>query len=574
MRFAFSDHAALLEQLLARRGAIVDTFERQLFTTRGKAHAQKGDRESIGEIFNISPLSARLEQAHLKDGFEPGRQDGYARGLDPVELVLRACHHWDSTRWPGRNARLVVAQHLYYVFVLRQLEQLSLRIWDPSTPLGAGADEDAADRLRRVQRLLDELNAGPSTPLGAGQPSHGKMVRDARWLIQTAQGPLTRNVRPYFIKAEHLSRSFDDTYRLEIHKAGAVLAGGHLRSQLRRLSSHTGWASADPQLVALTRSSNSMDMALLVRDLVPLLDAYAAACARGDDDVRLRLADAILQGLSADPELLLARLDLLGPSTAIEIVSDEIDREYLARYAELVAATVKSLQQDSRAFDPVNAAYSPLGIVYGFCADLFSNMVLNTLRDGTASDLCLEDLFVSRDRLEEKRALAQDWERLPTRKGEPAPFEHSPEWAAQMYARLIEALDARAARPAESNASRCPLSRLYVVPRGVALDSVADGVLPPGIVSAQEHCLTSDGARARMSGATLLPADRLAADRAEGRLLASAQADGAWFGVSKAPLTLFLAHGKNALITDVPQEVIDILRRVCPEMLVVIDAPC
>ena len=27
-------------------------------------------------------------------------------------------------------------------------------------------------------------------------------MRDARWLIQTAQGPLTRHVRPYFIKAD------------------------------------------------------------------------------------------------------------------------------------------------------------------------------------------------------------------------------------------------------------------------------------------------------------------------------------------------------------------------------------
>ena len=559
MRFAFSGHTALLERLLARRGEIVDTIERRLFSTRGKAHAQEGDRESIAEVFNVSQLSARLDAAHLEDGFEPARQDGYARGLDPVELVLRACHHWDSTRWPGRNGRLVFAHRLFYVLVLRQLEQLSLRIWDDG-------HEHAPERLQHVQRLLNELNAG--------QPAHGTMLRDARWLIQTAQGPLTRHVRPYFTKAEHVSRSFDDAYRLEIHKAGACLAGGHLRSQLRRLSSHTGWAFADPRLVALTRGSNAMDMALLIRDLVPLLDAYAAASARRDEDGRLSLADAILQGLSADPELLLTRLDLLGPSTAIENVTGALDHEYLARYGELIATTVKPLQQDSRAFDPSDAAYSPLGIVYGFCADLFSNMVLATLRPAASPDLSLEDLFISRERFEEKRALAHEWERLPTSEGEPAPFEHSPEWAAQMYARLAEAIEARAARPADSNASQYPMSHLYVVPRGVAIDSLPDGVLPPGIVSAQEHCLTSDVARARVIGATMLPADRLVADRAEGRLLACAQADGAWFGVSKAPLTLFITHGQDALLTDVPHEVIDVLRVVCPEVLVVIDARC
>ena len=333
-----------------------------------------------------------------------------------MELVLRACHHWDSTRWPGTNGRLVYAQSLYAVFMLRQLEHLSLRIWDEG-------NDQAAERLQHVQRLLDLLNAG------GGSAHELRLVRDARWLIQTAQGPLTRHVRPYFIKAGNVS-ALSNEVRLEIHKAGAVLAGGHLRSQLRHLSRRTGWAFDDPQLLALTRSSNSMDMALLVRDLVPLLDAYSAACERQDSDARLALADAILQGLSADPELLLTRLDLLGPSTMIEdlfvdrghtgaasyTAMGEVHRECLARYGELVARTAESLQQDSRALDPAHAAYSPLGIVYGFCADLFSNMVLNTLRSPSSPDLSLEDVFLSRGQLDEKRTQAHEWERLP--KGE------------------------------------------------------------------------------------------------------------------------------------------------------------
>jgi hypothetical protein len=179
-------------------------------------------------------------------------------------------------------------------------------------------------------------------------------------------------------------------------------------------------------------------------------------------------------------------------------------------------------------------------------------------------------MFVSRGRLEEKRTRAQEWTRLPKGEGEPDPFEHSSECAAHMYARLAAALVARTARPAEPNVSNFPNSRLYAVPRAVAIDSVADGVLPAGIVSAQEHCLMSDIARAQTTGATALPADRLVADRAEGRLLACEQSDGAWFGVSKVPLTLFTSRGKDALITDVPSGVIDLLRVVCPELLVAI----
>ena len=265
MRFAFSDHVALLEQFLAGRQAIVDALERQLFSARGKANAQNGDRESIADIFDgcffesptisrhLSRLQGQLTAAHLADGFEPARQDGYSRGLDPVELVLRACHHWDSNRWPGRNGRLVYAQSLYAVFMLHQLEQLSLRIWDgPDRPSSivqrpssivqrpASNNDQAAERLQHVQRLLDLLNAG-----GRSQPEL-QLVRDARWLIQTAQGPLTRHLRPYFITASRVSGSFTDADRIEIHKAGAVLAGGHLRSQLRHLSWDTGWAFDDP----------------------------------------------------------------------------------------------------------------------------------------------------------------------------------------------------------------------------------------------------------------------------------------------------------------------------------------
>ena len=82
--------------------------------------------------------------------------------------------------------------------------------------------------------------------------------------------------------------------------------------------------------------------------------------------------------------------------------------------------------------------------------------------------------------------------------------------------------------------------------------------------------MTSDVTRARTTGATLLPADRLSADRAEGRLLACEYSEGAWFGISKVPLTLYTSQGKDASMTDVPSRVIDVLQLVCPELLVVI----
>jgi hypothetical protein len=115
MLFPFSGHIGLLEQFLASRQAIAGELEQRLFSARGKAIAQEGDRESIGGVFHacffesptisrhFSGLNGQLDAAHLADGFEPARQDGYSRELDATELVLRACHYWNGTRWPGTH---------------------------------------------------------------------------------------------------------------------------------------------------------------------------------------------------------------------------------------------------------------------------------------------------------------------------------------------------------------------------------------------------------------------------------------------------------------------------------------
>jgi hypothetical protein len=578
MGFSFIDHVELLEHFLAARPEIVEEIDRRLLNLKGKPIRQHTSRGSWTGILNgcffelptlpikASKLRGELETARFADGFEPMAADGYVRDLDPIDLILRAHHHWDHSRWPGRSGRILYAQNIYTVFMMRQLEHLSMRIWDEG-------NNAAADRLQQVQHVLDLLNTGGALP----------RVRDSRWLIQSAQSSLTKHVEPYFTIAERVAGSFTDRDRLEIHKAGAMLAGGHLRSQLRHRSWQTGWTVDDPQLLAITRLSNSMDMALLVGDLIPLLDAYNAACDRQDHHERLALADAILQGLSADPELLVTRLDLLAPSTVIEELfvdgSDggrarytpmgEAHLERVKRYCKLIGRTAEPLRQDAASLDPSAAAYSPLGMVYGFCADIPSNMVLSTLRSSSSTDLSLEDLFVSRERLEEKLMQAQEWQRLPKGEGERDPFEHSTEWAGQMFARLVTGLNARTARPTALNASSTPDATLYVVPSGVLVEPLGDNALPAGIVSAQEHCLTSDPALSQF-GATVLSRSRLAADRSEGRFLASANVGGDWFGIGKAALTMCTSQGHDALMRDVPPRVVEVLRVVCPELVVVV----
>jgi len=194
MPASFSDHVALLNELLTRHQAIVDQIENRVLNVQGKETARNRSREYVDRAFSscfydtpglprtLSGLKGQLLASHIADGFEPVVLDRAAHSLDPLELIPRAYDIWEHARWPGRNGRLAYARVLFGVFLLRQLEALSLRIWDDDAA-------PAGERLGSVQGLLDRLNdlVGPR-----------RLMRDARWLIQTAQGPLTRDLAPYF----------------------------------------------------------------------------------------------------------------------------------------------------------------------------------------------------------------------------------------------------------------------------------------------------------------------------------------------------------------------------------------
>jgi len=579
MTFSFPDHLSLLAAFLDRRRQITDDIEGRLLNVQGKATSQSRDRTYVERVISscffdtpglphtLSGLRGQLLSAHLLDGFEPVRLEHRSDQLDAVALVLRAYDHWDRHRWPGRNGRLALAQALYAVFILQQLELLSLRVWDDG-------NASAGDRLREVQSLLDKLN---------GTTGSAVFVRDARWLIQTAQGLLTRHLQPYFRIAELISSSFTESDRLEIHKAGLRLGGGHLRSQLRYRAGETGRTADDPEVLAITRNSSSMDAALLVSDLVPLLEAYKEACVGSVPGQRLDLADAIIQGVSADPGLFLTRLDILGPCTMIEEVFVEragstprytpAGHTYLARltrYRQLISDLAQPLREDALTIATRVSVYSPFGMAYGFCADLLSNMVLDALLSHASFDLSLEDFFVSEGQIESKALRSSAWAKLSTPGGEREHVDHSVEWAGEVLQRTVDALQARAARRDASNASVHRGGRLFVIPDCVSRESVPGGLLPDGTVSAQEHCVTSDLQRALASGATAFPKSQILLDRKEGRFLASAEVDGKWFGVSKVLLTTCICQGKDAVIADVPEPVIEVLQLTCPELVLVL----
>ena len=147
--------------------------------------------------------------------------------VDPAEMMIRVFYLWRQTHWPGRNGRVRYAHTLFNLYVIRCLALLSMRLWDD------GCERRSSDRLSQVQGVLDQL--WRITP--ADQPV---FVRDARWLIQMAQSPTTDELGAYFEVAEQIAETLSEEDRIEIHKAGVRMAGGHLRSQLRHLLHEEG----------------------------------------------------------------------------------------------------------------------------------------------------------------------------------------------------------------------------------------------------------------------------------------------------------------------------------------------
>ena len=471
----FQSHIELLQFFLAHRDDVVERiqgvlnaqrkpieylrdaallsrhFEDCFFTLPGVTHSQ-------------SRLRGQLEEAHGASGFRPRELPGLYNGLvDPAEMMIRGFHVWQQTRWPGRNGRVRYAHTLFNLYLIRCLELLSMRLWD------AGSSS-AGDRLSQVQGVLDQL--WKSAP--ADQPV---LVRDARWLIQLAQSPATDELGAYFAVAEKIAETLSEEDRIEIHKAGVRMAAGHLRSQIRYYSTKKAVSLDEAGLVLSTRNTNALDYALLIQELVPLLEAYEHAWHSDDGQKRLELADAICQGVSPDPELFLNRVELLGAYSMIEHLFITTDRDgqvvytpmgrrhvqLLSEYEARIGRVSKPLYDDCPHFRPVDGAYSPYGVLYGFSSNLIEHMALKTLQPEAVTGFSLEDVFAGGDANTGKLAWVSGWRKLPHLKREVETlFDYPQQFAEDMFNRIEHALRRRVS-DGEANAG-VQTGRLFILP--------------------------------------------------------------------------------------------------------------
>ena len=566
----FHAHVELLQLFLAHRDEIVERIQGLLNAQRKPIqYLQDGpvlSRHFADCFFTLtgvtpdqSRLRGQLEEAHWASGFRPRKSPGLHNDLvDPGEMMVRGFHLWQQTHWPGFNGRVRYAHTLFNLYVIRCLALLSMRLWD------AGST-GAPDRLSQVQGVLDQL--WRITP--ADQPV---LVRDSRWLIPVAQSPTTDELAGYFEVAKQIAETLSEEDRIEIQKAGVRMAGGHLRSQLRHVSMQKGVSLNDNSLVLSTRTSNALDLALLIQGLVPLLaayeDAHEHARHSGDGHKRLELAAAICQGISPDPELFLNRLDLLGPYSMIEhlfITTDpdghvvytpmgqrhvQLLQEYEARISRLS----KPLYDDCQHFRPVDGAYSPYGVLYGFSSNLIEHMAFKTLQPDAVTHFSLEDVFA--DGGADKLAWVSGWRKLPHIKREMAKlFEYPQQFAEDIFARIEHALRRRVS-DGEANAA-VQTGRLFILPGD---DLQAD--LPV------QYIRSSDMQIVAAHKAESYDQTHLLHSRLEGEFVLSYRTSGGWVAITKDILTEVLGAGHDVKIVGLPLVAAGVLRLMCPHLVI------
>lgn len=554
----FQAHIELLQTFLAHREQIVERLQGVL-NAQQKPPQYLEDRALLSRQFEDCfftlpaigrdrwPLRSQLQQAHWANGFKPRDMPGIPNEMfDPADMMVRAFRLWRHTRWPGRNGRLRYAQTLFNLYVVRCLTLLDMRLWDD------GADAAAA-RLTQAQGVLDQL--WKTSP--ADQPV---LVRDVRWLVPVAQSPTTDDLGPYFKVAELIAESLPEADRLEVHKAGVLMAGGHLRSQLRHFTMQ-GKPLADHGLLLSTRASNALDMAMTVQGLVPLLKAYENSLRDGDESRRLEMAGAICQAISPDPELFVNRVDLLAAYSMIEhlfVTTDERGHavythtgqrhvRLLHEYTALIGRLAQPLLRDYPRFTPVRGAYSPYGVMFGFSSNLLEHMTMKALQPDAETRFSIEDVFADGAPGVDKLNWVSGWRKLPHMSQEVQQlYEYPQQFAEEIFERIGQALRSHAA---DATSTLVRTGRLHIV-SGEAAQADRDTARIPELPA--QYLQSSDPQFAAARQVQSRDEAQLLRDRHEGMFLLSYRTAGGWVAITKDLLTDELGAGRDVKITGLP----------------------
>ncbi len=121
--------------------------------------------------------------------------------------------------------------------------------------------------------------------------------------------------------------------------------------------------------------------------------------------------------------------------------------QLLQEYAGLISRLAQPLHEDCRHFRPVDGAYSPYGVIFGFSSNLTEHMALKALHPDAMTQFSLEDVFAEGSA--DKLAWVSGWRKLPhIEPGVQRLFDYPQQFAEDMFDRIEQALRRRVAEGA------------------------------------------------------------------------------------------------------------------------------
>jgi hypothetical protein len=234
--------------------------------------------------------------------------------------------------------------------------------------------------------------------------------------------------------------------------------------------------------------------------------------------------------------------------------------QLIQEYEALIGRLSRPLRDDCPHFRPVEGAYSPYGVLYGFSSNLLEHMAFKTLQPEAAVHFSLEDVFVGLDANADKLAWVSGWRKLPhlTQEVE-ALFDYPRQFAEDVFDRIADALRRRVSDSEANAAGRT--GRLFILPEdNPEADSIPD--LPvPYIGSSDMQLVAAHKAEYRDE-------PHLLSDRREGRCVLSYKTPGGWVAITKAFLTEVLGAGRDVKIVGLPPVAAGVLELMCPNLVI------
>jgi hypothetical protein len=296
-----------------------------------RTHAFVAGKDQISLRRSVDALDSRsrAEGLHVIHGWDFTAQRRPA-DIAPV-LLLDYAMRAGIPEGRTRAAVEVILDH----YCLAMLALFAVRAWDYGDP---------AARLDDINGLIADLN-------GVGGSGH-RVVEDVGTLLILAVA--------YFHPEEHAYdellakvRTLDAAHALSVALPAAPVLASHLR---------WGYRFMYRQDVGRMRSDNVVDYPWVLFSLLTLARAYAAACVGPPGQAgpgRLRLADALFNGLSADPHAFTGKSPaFLAPHSREH---DEL-RALLIRHRD-------ELLSDSASFMPTKATFSPMAFGCNFLSN-------------------------------------------------------------------------------------------------------------------------------------------------------------------------------------------------------------